>query len=130
MTLTAPTPATHGYKAAVAALNDDFRQCINRPTGHNRVRLTPAVSELIGDVREWPAYLRQKLMLREVMNYSDFSGGNDPYAEHDLGDFTWREHRLTWTIDYYDLDLKWRSPNPADPAVTARVMTIALAEEY
>ncbi|MGE7007225.1 DUF3768 domain-containing protein [Sphingomonas sp. NPDC085925] len=31
---------------------------------------------------------------------------------------------------YYDPSLEWGSANPADPAVTARVLTIMWAYEY
>jgi hypothetical protein len=37
---------------------------------------------------------------------------------------------LLWKIDYYDIDLQYTSPNLADPAVTARILMIMLAEEY
>jgi len=37
--------------------------------------------------------------------------------------------RVMFKIDYYDLYLKYRSENPADPDVTSRVMTIMLAND-
>lgn len=40
------------------------------------------------------------------------------------------DHEIIWKIDYYDHDCAGGSPNPADPAVTTRVLTIMLAGEY
>jgi hypothetical protein len=65
-----------------------------------------------------------------VRAYQAFDPGNDPYHEHDFGAFDLAGQRAFWKIDYYDRQLECGSPNPADPAVTARVLTIMLAEEY
>ena len=37
---------------------------------------------------------------------------------------------IFFKIDYYDRALSGHSPDPADPAVTQRVITIMLATEY
>ena len=65
-----------------------------------------------------------------VRTYSDFTPDNDPHGEHDFGSFTLGAHKLFWKIDYYDVNLNYGSPNAEDPSVTARVLTILLAEEY
>jgi hypothetical protein len=65
-----------------------------------------------------------------VRRYRNFGPDNDPYGEHDFGIFELDGQTLNWKIDYYDRLLEWGSPDPADPAVTRRVLTILLAEEY
>lgn len=65
-----------------------------------------------------------------VRNFEAFSEDNDPYGERDFGSFEIDGQRLFWKIDYYDLSLTGASPDPADPAVTRRVLTLLLAEEY
>ena len=60
----------------------------------------------------------------------DFCHANDPYEEHDFGSFEADGHTIMFKIDYFDRELSMHSPDPADPSVTQRVITIMLAEEY
>lgn len=69
-------------------------------------------------------------ILTAVRQFDTFTDDNDPRGEHDFGAFDWRGHRLFWKIDYYDRAMQYGSPDPSDPAVTTRVLTILLAEEY
>lgn len=68
--------------------------------------------------------------MNAVSAFSAFTPDNDPHGEHDFGAFQISGERLFWKIDYYDKDLYFGSPDPADPAVTRRVLTIMLASEY
>jgi hypothetical protein len=82
--------------------------------------------------------------LRELVGTFDaFTPDNDPYGEHDFGaiyqgvDGVWSTSRpvdvavtVFWKIDSYDRELQFGSEDPADPAVTRRVLTIMLASEY
>lgn len=65
-----------------------------------------------------------------VRGYDDFTPDNDPYGEHDFGSFEIAGIRVFWKIDYYDKTLEFGSPDPADPRVTTRVLTIMRAEEW
>ena len=69
-------------------------------------------------------------LLDQVRWYDQFTPDNDPYGEHDFGSFRWSEVQVFWKFDYYDLDYSMHSPDPADETVTARVLTVMLAEEY
>ena len=65
-----------------------------------------------------------------VRSFNTFTRDNDPYGEHDFGAFEVDGSRLFFKIDAYDRDMRFGSPDTADPALTSRVMTIMLAEEY
>jgi len=67
---------------------------------------------------------------RSVMTFTGFDADNDPYGEHDFGAFALGERKLFWKIDYYDRSLTYGSDDPANPAITRRVMTIMLASDY
>jgi hypothetical protein len=73
----------------------------------------------------------QSQIREAVEKFKDFSEDNDPHGEHDFGAF---DHptagKIFWKIDYYDKTLEWGSPDPSDPGVTTRVLTIMKAEEY
>jgi hypothetical protein len=62
--------------------------------------------------------------------FDDFCQANDPHGEHDFGAFDFEGVRVIFKIDYYDKTLSFHSPDPADPAVTERIMTIMRADEY
>ena len=65
-----------------------------------------------------------------LCSFNDFDEANDPYGEHDFGGFEIDGYELLFKIDYYDVDLANGSPDPSDPAVTRRIMTLMLAQEY
>lgn len=71
-----------------------------------------------------------KLIQQAVADFDAFTHDNDPYGEHDFGAVQAQGHRVFFKIDAYDRDLRYHSPDAADPAVTCRVMTLMLAEEY
>ena len=104
--------------ARVAALNDALRR--HRTGG--RLFLTPGVVRM-GDEAV-------KMVLATVAAFTAFTDDNDPHGEHDFGAFQHDGMRLFWKVDYYDTDLRYGSPDPANPAVTIRVLTIMLADEY
>ena len=72
----------------------------------------------------------QAAILERVQTFDDFDADNDPYGEHDFGAFDHKGDRIFWKIDCYDRQMQSRSPDPADPSVTKRILTIMLATEY
>lgn len=49
--------------------------------------------------------------------------------ERNRGEFELRGHTVYFAIDYYDLALEYGSEDPADTAVTRRVLTIMMRED-
>ncbi len=78
--------------------------------------------------RYGPLFLTE--IIEAIRTFDDFSDDNDPYSEHDFGKLDLAGRTLFWKIDHYDRNLEFASPDPADPKVTQRVLTVMLAEEY
>jgi hypothetical protein len=57
-------------------------------------------------------------------------GRNPNHGEHDFGAVDEAGVRYFWKIEYYDRATEFGSPDPADPAVSTRVLTIMRADEY
>ena len=102
----------------VARLNDLFRQTF---VG-GEVVMTQGVASLSADTRN--------KVIGAVRTFAAFTDANDPHGEHDFGAFEFDGTPVMFKIDYYDKDLAFHSPDPADPTVTERVITLMLAEEY
>ena len=67
---------------------------------------------------------------QRVATFSDFSGDNNLHGERNCGAFEVGAEKVVWTIDYYNLSLTDASPDPSDPAITKRMLTVMLAQEY
>ncbi|WP_419826900.1 DUF3768 domain-containing protein [Sphingomonas sp.] len=105
-------------KARIRHLNDELRRLF---VG-GRIMVTSGVQALATD------HLARAL--RQVSCFADFNPDNDSHDEHDFGAVEVAGQRIFWKIDCYDKQLEYGSPDAADPAVTARVLTIMLASEY
>lgn len=100
------------------ALNDRFRKTLHG--GH--VFMTPGIAGLGEEA--------VSRLLQTLTTFDDFYEANDSWQEHDFGAFEFDQRQVFFKIDYYDRSLTTHSPDPTDPAVTQRVITIMLAEEY
>jgi len=102
----------------IRALNDDLR----RNLSGGMAVMTPGVAAL------GPDFVQRAIDATAA--FDDFHNGNDPHKEHDLGILDVDGHKLIFKICYYDKSLSGHSPDPSDPSVTERVITLMLAEEY
>jgi len=73
---------------------------------------------------------QRRMLLEKVRAFDAFTNDNDPHGEHEFGSINEGGVRCFWKIDYYDRATEMGSPDPADPAVTTRVLTVMLADEY
>ena len=121
--------------ARIARLNDMARQAMG---------IACTVVATVG-FRSLPASDQSRV--RELIEtYDAFGEDNDPHGERDfgcvyqLGNSRWtterprvrddERERVFWKFDYYDRDLRFGSEDAANPAVTRRVLTIMLSDEY
>ena len=102
----------------IARLNDTLRKT---GTG-GRIMITRGV-RVLSDFE--PSELVQALAA-----YDQFDHFNDPHGERDFGCIELWGAELIWKVDYYAPGLLLVSDDPADAAVTERVLTVLLAEEY
>lgn len=102
----------------IRMLNDQLRQKL---TGGKAV-ITPGIAAL------GPEAVQR--LVQTIAVFDDFCTDNDPHGEHDFGAFEFDGIEVIFKIDYYDKDLNCHSPDPADPSVTERVITLMLAEDY
>ena len=102
----------------IRALNDELRQYL---LGGLAV-ITPGIAALGQQAVE--------RIVKTIAVYDDFCHANDPHEEHDFGSFQADGQTIFFKIDYYDKTLTYHSPDPSDPSVTERVITIMLADEY
>ena len=114
MTPTLPSPAGD----RIRTLND----CLRSQFIGGEVMITQGIQSLGSTFRA--------TCIAAVRAYDQFTPANDPYGEHGFGMLTVLGQRVYWKIDYYDTALQYASPDPSDPSLTTRVLTILLATEY
>jgi hypothetical protein len=109
---------TNTHADAIRQLNDLLRQ-----TGvGGRTVLTRGLASLPTETLA--------AALRAVAAFDAFTADNDPYGEQDCASIEVQGHRIMWKIDCYDPELTRHSDDPANPAITTRVLTIMLSDEY
>jgi hypothetical protein len=107
------------YQNRRAALNDAFRRSFDG----GRVMVTRGVAALHPFI--------QGNIIFEVRRFSAFNDQNDPCGEHDFGAIDVDgAGKVIWKIDSFAPDMRFGGDGPANTALTSRVLTIMLAEEY
>jgi hypothetical protein len=102
----------------IRTLNDQLRQNLR----DGKAVMTTGVAALGSEAVQ--------RLVQTIAIFDDFCTANDPHGEHDFGEFDFDGVSVMFKIDYFDKDLNFHSPDPADPAVTERVITLMLAAEY
>jgi hypothetical protein len=103
----------------VRELNDQFRTV---GIGNGSIMITAGV-QTMGEI-----FMHETMLA--VREFTAFSEDNDPWGEHDFGALEIDGTKVFWKLDYYDPTLTAGSENPANDALTHRVLTIMLASEY
>lgn len=112
-------PATALQNLRVRALNDKLRI---KGLGNGTVLLTQGMHAA------GQAFIIAAV--DAIRAFDDFSDDNDPWGEHDFGAVEIEDQKVFFKLDYYDPSMTQGSENPANEALTHRVLTIMLASEY
>jgi hypothetical protein len=112
------TMTTDSKTDRIRWLNDAFR----RTFVGGSIMITPGVQAMPLDQRS--------SLLQKIRTFEAFSEDNDPHQEHDFGAVDEGGERYFWKLDYYDPNMEFGSPDPAERAITTRVLTIMRADEY
>lgn len=110
-----------GEKKTIRALNDALRADLN-DASLGLVVVTGGVRSLGHDAL--------RAIMKHIRDFDRFDEANDPHQEHDFGAFEHGADSIFWKIDYYDIDFRCGSEDPASAADTKRVLTVMLACEY
>ena len=114
--MTSETKSTQTER--IRTLNDELRNNLTQGTAVMTCGVAALGPEAVARI------------VKTIEVYDNFCHANDPYEEHDFGSFVADGHTIFFKIDYFDKNLAYHSPDPADPSVTKRMITIMLAEEY
>ncbi|MBR1601080.1 MAG: DUF3768 domain-containing protein [Alphaproteobacteria bacterium] len=102
----------------IATLNDNFRKSFIG----GEVLLSAGIAAMSSEDKA--------NIVSMVQNFNDFTEDNNVYGENDFGSFDYKGEKILWKIDYYDLNHKYMSEDPANPDITNRVLTIMTVYEY
>ena len=104
-------------------MNDRFRKGDKNVPG--TVVVTSGVQAMLSDAGE-----SLQSLASAVQDFDDFSEDDDPYEEHDFGQFSFGDAKCFWKIDQYNTTYDGGSEDPTDLTKTCRVLTIMLTHEY
>ena len=110
----------HTKTQRIRELNDNFRSSFDPRSG--RVVMTRGIAAL--------SEAERAEIIAAITEFDAFDEGSDPHCEHDFVSVEIQGRRIFGKLDYFDLAYQYHSPDPANPEVTRRVLTIMLASEY
>lgn len=109
--------------AMIARLNDDARLGLDRRA---RVMFTSNCLETFRAAPGiHPAFVQAELL--KAFRHCEFAADS---PEHDFASILHHGRKVWMKVDYYDLDCEYGSEDPANAAITTRVITILLPEDY
>ena len=111
------------------AQEDERCELIQQLNDQLRIRLEGGDVVVTPSVNALPQATQYRV-LDAIRTFDDFNDENDPYGTHEFGNVEVDGRSFWFKIDAYDTAFEYGSPDPSDPEVTRRVMTILTPEEY